>query len=233
MFLDFDGVIVDSAKEAYAIAMLATDQVKTLSEVNFDSSHCKRFLKQRCHIGPAWNYYYLLKSISEDKDNFFTDVLPNEAGQDAKAFQCDFFAMRQMIRNYFWDEWLGLNQIYSGSERFIELINQHKNIVIVTTKDGATVKALLHKYGVERDVDIYDAKTYDKFGCKSLFIDDYIKKSSIKRSIFIDDSYSHLKKCEWVEGLEILQAKWGYVMSSDYEDNKEEVVNTIMGVLRG
>lgn len=233
IFLDFDGVIVDSAKEAYAIAMLTTGRIKTLSDLDINSEHAERFLSQRCHIGPAWNYYYLLKSIDENKDLFFFDLLPNEAGKDAKKFQEQFFATRQVIRNHFWDDWLDLNEIYNGSEVFIDLINQYTNIVIVTTKDAPTVKALLVKYGVSREVTIFDAKSYEDFGCKSLFMDDYIKSNYIKRSLFIDDSISHLDKCNWVENLKTVQARWGYVLPDDYSDNKEEVVASILTLLNG
>jgi CMP-N-acetylneuraminic acid synthetase/phosphoglycolate phosphatase-like HAD superfamily hydrolase len=233
VFLDFDGVIVDSAKEAYAIAMLTSGRIHTLSDLKLNSEHASRFLNQRCHIGPAWNYYYLLKSIDENKDLSFSDILPNEAGKEGKIFQEQFFATRQVIRNHFWDEWLELNEIYNGSDVFIDLINQNNNIVIVTTKDGPTVKALLEKYGVLREVTIYDAKSYEDFGCKSLFIDNFIKTNYIKRSLFIDDSRSHLDKCKWVENLEIIQAKWGYVSPDDYSNNKEEVCHLITKVLMG
>jgi CMP-N-acetylneuraminic acid synthetase/phosphoglycolate phosphatase-like HAD superfamily hydrolase len=233
IFLDFDGVIVDSAKEAYAIAMLTTGRLKTLSDLDLNSDHAVRFLKQRCHIGPAWNYYYLLKSIDENKDLLFSEVLPNEAGKEGKNFQEQFFATRQVIRNHFWDDWLDLNEIYNGSDVFIDLINQNNNIVIVTTKDAPTVKALLEKYGVSREISIYDAKAYEDFGCKSLFIDDFIKTNYIKSSLFIDDSRSHLDKCIWIENLKTVQAQWGYVLPDDYSDNKEEVLHLISTVLNG
>ncbi|WP_197481473.1 hypothetical protein, partial [Oleiphilus sp. HI0086] len=175
IFLDFDGVIVDSAKEAYAMAMLATKKSQKLSDVDLNSEHCRRFLEQRCHIGPAWNYYYLLKCLDEEKDVQFLDMLPNEAGDEARVFQDRFFATRQVVRNHFWDEWLDLNHFYEGANGFIDLINNNSNVVVVTTKDAETVSALLEKYGVLRDVEIFDSRSYDQFGCKSLFMDDYIK----------------------------------------------------------
>ena len=233
IFLDFDGVIVDSAKEAYAMAMLTNNAAHKLSEIDFESEHCRRFLSQRCHIGPAWNYFYLLKCLEEGKDQQFAEMLPNEAGDDARAFQEKFFATRQVIRNHFWDDWLALNQIYEGSERFIELINNNTNVVIVTTKDEDTVLALLNRYGVVRDVAVYDSKSYDHFGCKSLFMDDFIKTRSIKRALFIDDSYTHLQKCKWVEGLDTVQAKWGYVLPDIYENNKDEVLDRALEIIGG
>ncbi|KZY88514.1 hypothetical protein A3743_11535 [Oleiphilus sp. HI0072] len=233
IFLDFDGVIVDSAKEAYAMAMLATKKSQKLSDVDLNSEHCRRFLEQRCHIGPAWNYYYLLKCLDEEKDVQFLDMLPNEAGDEARVFQDRFFATRQVVRNHFWDEWLDLNHFYEGANGFIDLINNNSNVVVVTTKDAETVSALLEKYGVLRDVEIFDSRSYDQFGCKSLFMDDYIKRMNIKRALFIDDSYSHLEKCNWVEKLSTIQAKWGYVFPEVYEDNKNEVLNAAMEIIGG
>ncbi|MFT4806505.1 MAG: hypothetical protein ACI9YE_003739, partial [Psychroserpens sp.] len=124
-------------------------------------------------------------------------------------------------------------EIYNGSDVFIDLINQNNNIVIVTTKDAPTVKALLERYGVSREISIYDAKSYEDFGCKSLFIDDFIKTNYIKSSLFIDDSRSHLDKCIWIENLKTVQAQWGYVLPDDYSDNKEEVLHLISTVLNG
>jgi CMP-N-acetylneuraminic acid synthetase/phosphoglycolate phosphatase-like HAD superfamily hydrolase len=233
IFLDFDGVVVDSAKEAYAMAMLTTGRIKNLAELNLESKHAKKFLQQRCFVGPAWNYFYLLKAIEEGKGESFSDLLPDEAGKEAKKFQEQFFATRQVIRNNFWDEWLSLNALYSGSEVFIDLINNNLNVVIVTTKDADTVKALLTKYGVTRDVDIYDNESYEEFGCKSFFMDDFIKKNNIKRALFVDDSIKHINKCDWIENLKTIQAKWGYVPTESFEDNKEKVSDLILSTLRG
>ena len=232
VFLDFDGVIFDSAKEAYAIAMLATQKVRTLSEVDLTSEHAQRFLRQRYLIGPAWNYYYLLEAIEENNDKLFDKYLPDEAGAEAKAFQSAFFATRQVIRNHFWVQWLALNDIYDGARFFIDLLNENNNVVILTTKDAGTVKALLDVNGVSRDVDIFDTKSYEKFGCKSYFIDDYIKKNNIRKAIFIDDSSKYISKCSWVDKLITVQARWGYVSPDDYKDNKNEVISAILDVIR-
>jgi CMP-N-acetylneuraminic acid synthetase/phosphoglycolate phosphatase-like HAD superfamily hydrolase len=233
VFLDFDGVIFDSAKEAYAIAMLTTQRIKKLDELDLTSKHAQRFLAQRYIIGPAWNYYYLLATIDDDNDAKFEDYLPDEAGHDAKVFQSAFFATRQVIRNHFWDKWLALNSLYDGANVFIELINSNNNIVIVTTKDAETVQALLDANGLNRAIDIFDTESYEEFGCKSYFMDDYIKKKNIKRAIFIDDSHKHISKCLWVTNLTTVQACWGYVPPEQYRNNKSEVVNAIIETISG
>ncbi|MFT6843058.1 MAG: hypothetical protein ACI8RP_000569 [Urechidicola sp.] len=75
------------------------------------------------------------------------------------------------------------------------MINDNSNVVIVTTKDSETVQALLDINGLSRATEFYDTASYERFGCKSYFIDDYMKKNNIKRAIFIDDSLKHISKC--------------------------------------
>lgn len=231
IFLDFDGVVADSAKEAYVIAMLTSGKSTQMSDVDLSSKHAEAFLSQRYLIGPAWNYYYLLHAIDEKKADSFADLLPDEPGSEAKSFQDKFFATRAVIRNNFREDWLALNSMYEWSDSIVRLINKYENIVIVTTKDAETVKALLDLYGVSRPVEVFDNKTYEQYGCKSIFINQYIQENDIDRALFIDDSEKHLKKCVWVEKLELLQAKWGYVHSDIFQNNVQEVIHAIHDVM--
>lgn len=224
VFLDFDGVIFDSVVEAYAMAMLTSKKIKSLNDLNIKSEHAKRFFKQRYLVGPAWNYFYLLKSIDLNLDEGFDEFLPESPGEEAKIFQSSFFATRQVIRSHFWEDWLELNKLYDGADKFIQFINENDNVAIVTTKDKDTVKALLDNKGLSRNVDIYDTKSYEKFGCKSYFIDDFMRKNAVEKGLFIDDSSRHLNKCKWVENLHLMQACWGYVSPGSYYDNKSDII---------
>ena len=231
VFLDFDGVLFDSAAEAYAIAMLTSQKAKTLSEVDLESDHAKRFLAKRYLIGPAWNYYFLLAAIDKGIDDDFISFLPDEPGDEGRDFQSAFFATRQVIRNNFWQEWLGFNLLYSGLDKLLQLIETQERIVILSTKDKVTIQALLEVAGIKRDVLIFDSKTYSEFGCKSNFIDAYMKEQGVKRALFIDDSAKYIDKAGWVENLTCLQACWGYVSPENYADNKQEVIDSIIKIL--
>ena len=48
-----------------------------------------------------------------------------------------------------------------------------------------------------------------------------------------EDRLEYLEKCNWVENLNTIQAKWGYLPQEDYSDNKEEVIDLIVSVLNG
>ena len=233
VFLDFDGVIFDSAIEAYAVAMITSGKAASLQDVDINSYHAKAFLSQRYQIGPAWNYYYLLNAIDQGLTEQFSDFLPDQPGNEAKEFMASFFATRKNLRKYNWDNWLALNKLYDGSKGFLELLENYENSCIVTTKDKETVQALLKTNGVSREVNIFDASDYEKHGCKSRLMDGLIKGNSVNKAIFVDDSHKHLNKCNWVNNLEVVHARWGYVAPDVYQDNKAEVLNQITAMLQG
>ena len=232
VFLDFDGVVFDSAVEAYAIAMVTSGKARSLAEVDPDSEYGRRFLKQRHHIGPAWNYFYLLEAFDMNVDENFDSFLPAQAGEEAKEFQSVFFNTRKQLRSSSWEEWLRLNKLYAGSEGFLKLIEGNENVVIVTTKDRGTVEALLELHGVKRKVEIFDAKDYERLGCKSKIIHEIMTDRGVESAAFVDDSAKHIAKCEWVPNLELLHAKWGYVAPSAKADNKDEVLQKLILTLQ-
>lgn len=232
VFLDFDGVIFDSAIEAYAVAMITSGKAENLNDIDINSDHAKAFLSQRYQIGPAWNYYYLLNAIDQKLVEQFSQFLPDQPGTEAKEFMASFFAVRKNLRKNNWDNWLTLNKLYEGSRGFLDLLENYENSCIVTTKDRETVQALLQTNGVSREVKIYDASDYEKHGCKSRLIDGLIKENSINKAIFVDDSYKHLEKCNWVSNLEVVHARWGYVAPDLYQDNKFEVLNKLTAMLQ-
>ncbi|MFT6843059.1 MAG: hypothetical protein ACI8RP_000570 [Urechidicola sp.] len=80
VFLDFDDVIFDSAKEAYVIAMLTSQKIKNLNQLDLESVHARRFLGQRYLIGPAWNYYYLLDAIEQNREHLFFGQFTRRSG---------------------------------------------------------------------------------------------------------------------------------------------------------
>lgn len=231
VFFDFDGVMFDSAKEAYAIAMITAGKAKNLSDIDLNSKHANKFMAQRYLIGPAWNYYYLLDAIDKGVDDKFDSYLPGQPSSKATNFMDSFFGVRAGLRENDWDTWLSFNFKYEGVDEILDILNSNINTCIVTTKDRATVNALLKVYGITRDVDIYDAQDYAEYGCKSYLINKIITKNKIINPIFVDDSKKHLDACKWIKNINLVQAKWGYVAPSEYQNNKKEVITIIKNIL--
>ena len=170
IFFDFDGVFVDSAPEAYATALISVGKVSSLSEVDLDSNHAKKFMAQRYLIGPAWNYFYLLDAIDKGFDDEFEIYLPSQPSKNATSFMKTFFETRAKLRKNEWDHWLTFNQKYDGVDELLSILEENESSCIVTTKDKETVSALLALYGLNRNVDIYDNKDYEEYGGKSYLI---------------------------------------------------------------
>jgi CMP-N-acetylneuraminic acid synthetase/phosphoglycolate phosphatase-like HAD superfamily hydrolase len=227
VFFDFDGVMFDSAKEAYAVSLITSGKATNLNDIDLESKHALKFMAQRYLIGPAWNYYYLLDAIDKGVDDQFANYLPGQPSQKATTFMQNFFATRAELRANDWDNWLSFNHKYDRTDEMLNILDTNANTCIVTTKDKVTVEALLKVNGVSRNVEIYDAKDYEEYGCKSYLIDKIINAKKIKKALYIDDSRKHLDACKWIKNLNIVQAKWGYVSPADYQDNKQEVIDII------
>ena len=79
IFLDFDGVLFDTVREVYAVAMIALGRFDRLVDVDFDTIHFENFSQFRYLIGPACDYYYLIQSIDRQIEE------PTIALQQAKS----------------------------------------------------------------------------------------------------------------------------------------------------
>lgn len=227
VFFDFDGVIVDSVPEAYATALISSGKVASLSDVDLNSKHAKKFMDKRYLIGPAWNYFYLLEAIDKGVDDEFENYLPGQPNKKANSFMMKFFETRARLRKNEWDHWLTFNRKYDGVNELLSILDENENTCIVTTKDSETVGSLLELYGVTRAVDIYDNKDYEEYGCKSYLIDKIISDKGIDNAILVEDSKKHLNSCKWINNIELVYATWGYVPSLDYKNNKDEVINLV------
>ena len=227
IFFDFDGVFADSAPEAYATAMISTGKVPSLNDIDLESKHAKKFMEKRYLIGPAWNYFYLLDAIDKGLEDEFEDYLPGQPSKKANSFMVNFFKTRARLRKNNWDQWLSFNKKYDEVDELLSILEKNQNSCIVTTKDKETVHALLTTFGIKRNVDIYDNKDYEEYGCKSYLIDKIISDKGINNAVFVEDSKKQLDSCRWIKNIELVYASWGYVPTSEYKNNKEEVVNIL------
>ena len=232
VFIDFDGVIYDTVKEAYAIACLTFERITELSEVRFDTEHYSEFYQQRYLISPAWNYHYLWGWLKSDRAFSFETVLPRTPNDEARLFMSKFFKVRETQRKCNWDEWLKLNTLYSGAEKFIGMMNDYPSIFdVVTVKDRDTVIDLLERGGLKNSICIYSNDDFEHYGSKSKCIEAIMRDQKVKKAIFIDDTSKHLDDCSRLENLELSQALWGYVRPEERQNNIDSVIKKLRGYL--
>lgn len=242
VFLDFDGVLFDTVKEAYAVCLFATNKIREDKDVDFDSEDFKIFKKYRYLIGPAWNYFYLLKIIEEirDMDTFNFEQkysihisMANEC--DYKPFERKFFANREHLKRNHEDFWFSLNTPYDFLFGLSDLINRHPhNFFIVTTKDTDTILKLLRTNELYfKPVNIYDGFDFERSKTKGNIIKNIMQKHSIKSAIFVDDNISHISDCKSLSGLKLFHARWGYTLPTDNASQEGQVLFNIRELLKG
>lgn len=218
IFLDFDGVLFNTVKEAYATAIISIGMYTTIKDIDFTSKHYTSFLKYRYLVGPAWNYKYILAYLGEeDFLNKYQAKVKCVQKKDYSDFESGFFQTREVLRNNNFSSWLSLNEAYTFLTQLKPLLKDRpEKFCIVTTKDKATVLKLLETEGIIFSVDsIYDQKDFENYGNKAEIIKKIIDEKAIKKSIFIDDSQKHLEQCIKIDNLQLLQVSWGYISPSD------------------
>lgn len=220
IFIDFDGVLFNTAKEAYAVSLISAKEARNIDEIKFNTIHYKQFLKYRYLVGPAWNYMYILKFLSKETDNIelkYQKSLSTVRKEDYLSFEISFFKTREYLKQNYFKAWLELNEKYYFFDLIKEMLDKHQDIFkIITTKDKATVKKLLDINGIcFKEEDIYDKESFVRHGDKGAIIKNIIQKENVKESIFIDDSKKHLDSCREIKNLNLYQSGWGYVSLRD------------------
>lgn len=238
IFLDFDGVLFNTVKEAYAVSMIATGKQKNISEINFESEHYKQFLKYRYLVAPAWNYKYILDILEDNNEDFerqYIDAVKKANINEYNEFEDKFFNTRDLLKNSDFSNWLALNEPYDFLNKIKRLIlAKQDKFILVTTKDKATVQKLLLMEGIKfNDKSIYDKKDFEKYTNKADIIKMIIDDKKIRNAIFIDDNKKHLDDCRYINNLMLFEADWGYVSpntssSFSQEDILKEIIKGIV-----
>ena len=231
IFLDFDGVLFDTVKEAYAVSTIANKRYNSIEEINYNCEHYRLFRKYRYLISPAWNYKYLLDELDnfqEDKilkQNYLSKI-KNVTKDEYKGFEELYFKTREKLKNDNFEKWLYLNQSFSFLNKIKVLLIKYPNLFyIVTTKDKETVLRLLNIENIQFDSSrIYDRNDYAKYGNKKNIIAILMDN---KKAIFIDDSLKHIEECSSIPNLECLQPSWGYVSINTDTVSEEFIANQI------
>jgi len=236
VILDFDGVLFDTVKEAYAVTMLALGRLQDATKIDWDNPEYVLFKQYRYLINSAWNYLYLIKVIDQylrdmslDLDEVYKKEINLAEKFDYNDFEDKYFFCREQLKKNNYQFWLELNTSYP----FLTLIQKtmqmcQRNIFIVTTKDRSTVLKLLAVNGIDFNADqIYDRKDYAKSGGKAKIIEDIFAKHSIKKALFIDDSSEHLSGLNAKEGITTMQPSWGYVALNEKTDSLSSIFGKI------
>jgi phosphoglycolate phosphatase-like HAD superfamily hydrolase len=240
VFLDFDGVLFDTVREAYAVSMISLDRSNRTSDIDFGSKHFEKFNQLRYLVGPAWNYYYVMKAVEEgpstdDLEIDYKSLLDQQTQGEHCSFEKKFFQTRQQLREKEHDHWLSMIFPYNIVEDLRIIMRKFKeHFFLVTTRDRESVKDLMDLHNMDiLDSNIFAKTEYESYRSKKHIIKSLIDKYQIEEALFIDDLEEHLESCGTIEGLSTIQAKWGYVVPAKKEDNSVVLLKELERFIHG
>jgi len=217
--LDFDGVICDSASEAFRVTAqtfaVVFPEYPLPPSAGDDASLYARFLEAMPLGNRAEDYAVILAAVVTQRP------LPDQAAYDAfhaslsrerlRAFHKQFYRVRADWAERDPAGWLAQLQPYPG---FCALLRRHAGEVrlgIATAKDRASVRRLLTAYGVADlfpDGCVLDKEAGEK---KRAHVEQLAAQAGVAPAevTFVDDKVNHLEDVAGM-GARCVLATWGY-----------------------
>lgn len=235
IFLDFDGVLFDSVKEAYCVAMMTVHKARHVEDIDFDTDHFRLFSAHRYMVTSARSYCYLLKAVdacSATVGNVEAEYRRHAeivSQQERDAFETRFYGVRARMKETTYRTWLSLCVPFPFFYALRDMINTHADqFYIVSTKDESTIRDLLKAHETRFfNEHIFGAVAYRKFGSKRAVIEHLITEKGMADTILVEDSYKHIKECRAIDGLKGFQPEWGYVPSGAETSSQDEILSAI------
>jgi phosphoglycolate phosphatase-like HAD superfamily hydrolase len=217
IFLDLDGVIIDSIEECYIVSR---ETYYGYAKFNFNQDEYKeQFYAYRGLVRPASHYLYLHRALESYSLNVCDDIhesflgnISNQNSEEENNFELKFFFERHLYQEYNYTKWIKMNPLTDFGKLLVNKNNN--NINILTTKNREAAESILNYYNIHVS-GIYTNDEIRDAGSKGNVIENVMEKMRENRGIFIDDAVGHLKTVI-DERVECYFADWGYGENDGY-----------------
>lgn len=234
IYLDFDGVLFDTAQEAFIVSCIVADEdTRMLNEADY-----ARFLQARALVTAAWNYRAVMDALDRRlEDVALIGYLKHEflvgPTHEDRLFEERFFQARRDVSTKDHSAWLALSLPFHFWSLILPLINGcEQKFTILSTKDEASIKEVLTYNGAPLGLRVLGRDAYERAGgSKAAILRNEIFTG--EPSLFIDDSFEHIVEVRGVSGVKVFWARWGYVAPNEKMDNSEEAFNEVMRTIGG
>lgn len=229
LFLDFDGVLFDSVKEAYLLSRSAYANISPLEPI--DKTEYTIFHKYRYLITKSWHFYYIYELIKKhvvdfDFEKKYKNLVVNGNKEKAEIFDKKYVTARENLIRENYNFWDSLDEPYPFFFKIKELTKDNNyKIIILTNKKKLPVLNKLKKYNLKAE--LFANEDLINYANKSQFISNYMTKNSISNAFFIEDSIENLKACEKNKDIRGLLVNWGYLSPKEKGLSLEEVIKEI------
>lgn len=227
ILLDFDGVLFNSAYEAFQVCeSLAENNKELRRKINLDE-----FMDFRRYVTDAWQFNRLYsKSLFIDD---FTK-LPSSAqlAQD-RVFANNFFNQRKKIMQN--KDWVKLMSPFPFFYEIKKLIDLYPNsFKILSTRDEVSIRQTLDFFSLPQ-IDIFGKESLSNFDSKIDLANNNGWMDKDVFSVFVDDMNYHLEPFQGCASL-CIHAGWGYDFSN-YESYSQtqvyRIISSLMSISKG
>lgn len=238
---DFDGVVCDSTNECMVSSWNAWQRWNNRdffreSLKEFSDNEIKTFRPLRPYVRGAGEYYILMRSINTKNNSIKNqkdfDVLRNKWEDNINIFKAIFFKERERLKALSIDTWISLHDVYNDVIDEMSNLNSRNKLLIATLKDGASVKQILNKNGINiLPENILDQSQIEsKIDALNFFVED--KKISKKDLCFIDDNVTHLIEPK-KSGFDVFLSCWGNTVEEHKQLAIQENIQILNSIKEG
>lgn len=215
LFLDFDGVLYDTLKEAYILCRYVCEGIDLFAPIEQDIY--SKFYKYKYLVFNSWQYLYLMKSItSKDIISSYNSFLQNRDLKQEEDFEDKYLKTRKWLLDNHSDYVDKLESKFPFLDMVKNLQNKY-DILIVSRKNNFAIQRKntgFKIYGKEELSNVID---------KAEFIEKYMKDNNVKKGFFIDDNSHNLTPCKNIPNLTCLLAGWGNIAINEKGLSQEEI----------
>ena len=193
LFVDFDGVLYDTLKEAFVLCRYVCDGIDLFTSIEQDVY--KMFYKYKFLVYHSWQYLYLWRAIKSDNiQQTYNTLLTQRDLQAEDKFETEYLkARKDLINNH--PEYVDkLEEKFP----FLDMLQTLKNkydIIILSRKNTFAIERKNTGFKIIGKEELSNVEN------KSDFIAEYMKKNHIEKAYFIDDNSHNLTPCKNIPNL--------------------------------
>ena len=230
IFLDFDGVLFDSVKEAYLLARCAYYGIEP--HVVIDEDEYSIFRKFRYLNTHSWQFYYFFllfgNNTTEDlfEQNYY-ELVKNPDYQKITDFDKKYVQTRENLIKQDYEFWDNLDEPYDFFFKVKELAKDPEyEFIILTNKKKLPVHNKLRRYGIN-NIKLFTNEDLVSYNSKAEFIERYLKENAIESCYLVEDSVDNINTCKKFPQIKPLLVNWGYVNPKEKGMTEKEILDLI------
>ena len=226
LFLDFDGVLYDTLKEAYVLCRHVCLDRDVFEPIEPDIY--SKFYRYKFLVFNSWQYMYLMKVLSEEID--YTDekfierynyLISHRDLDEEEVFEKKYTESRHYLIENQPDFVDSLEEKFPFYDMVNSLDREKFDILVVSRKNSFAIK----RKGV--DFKIIGKEELSNVINKSEFIERYIKDNNTQKAFFVDDNSHNLIPCKNIPNLTCILAGWGNIAIGEKGMTQEETFKII------